>query len=188
MRVELLGVGSVYVFAITILSVPVVFSQPTWEVYESKNCGISFVHPYSTDIITANSPETLHVVSTKDQTDADSLSMNVTITCIKEKIPITEETMNITMAGLREDLSLVTFEENSFNETIIDSELASTVSVGGPVGILGESQARTVTELNHNNKTFVIKFNSLGQDGINGFFENHNYLKDNVLNSIKFHD
>ena len=94
--------------------------------------------------------------------------------------------MNLTMAGLREELSLVTYEENAYNSTIIDNEIASTVSVGGPTSLEQGSQAYSVTEVNHNNMTFVITLESIGDDGISGFFNNFNYLKDNVLNSIKF--
>ncbi len=169
-----------------VLSASVANAQPSWELYQNKNCGISLMHPYPTDKISSNSPQSFLIASSSDQLDPDSLNMNITIKCIDERIPITEESMNLTMAGLREELSLVTYEENAYNSTIIDNEIASTVSVGGPTSLEQGSQAYSVTEVNHNNMTFVITLESIGDDGISGFFNNFNYLKDNVLNSIKF--
>ena len=94
--------------------------------------------------------------------------------------------MNLTLSGLKQDLELVMYEENLFNETLIDGVKASTVTAGGLIESSELLRAHTVTEMNHDNNTYIIRIISSGNDGISGFFNNHNYFKDNILNSIKF--
>lgn len=175
-----------FIFVLTNLTYSNSSAQPTWEVYESKNCVISLMHPFTTDKVSEGTTETFQIVSVKQVSDPDSLNMSIATSCIDQKLPITEQTMNLTLSGLKNDLQLVTFEENSFNGTLIDGERASSVTAGGPIGIGDLMRAFTVTEMIHDNRTYIIKISSTGDDGLSGFLNNHNYLRDNVLSSIKF--
>ena len=161
-------------------------AQPTWEFYENKNCAISLLHPFKTDKITEGSFETFQIVSVKQINDPDSLNMNLSASCINERLPITEQTMNLTLYGLKEDLQLVTFEENSFNGTLIDGERASSVTAVGQIGSGELLRAHSVTEMNHGNSTYIIRMSSSGDEGLSGFYNNYQYLRDNILNSINF--
>jgi hypothetical protein len=173
-------------FVFTIIVFPHANAQPSWESYENESCAISLMHPYKDDRISQGLGGTFQIISAKDIKDLDSLNMNITTSCLDERLPITEQSMNLTMSGLKEHFKLVTYEENSFNETLIDGEKASFVTVGGPTKSGEFFKAHTVTEMNHNNNTYIIRIVSSGNDGLSGFFNNHNYLKDNVISSIKF--
>jgi hypothetical protein len=94
--------------------------------------------------------------------------------------------MNLTMSGLKEDFELVMYEETLFNETLIDGEKASSVTAGGQIESGELLKAHSVTELNHNNNTYIIRIVSSGNDGLSGFFDNYNYFKDNILSSVRF--
>lgn len=175
-----------FIFVLTNITYSYSSAQPTWEAYESKECAISLMHPFTTDKISEGSIETFQIVSVKQISDPNSLNMSIAASCIGEKLPITKETMNLTLSGLKNDLQLVTFEDNSFNSTLIDGERASIVTAGGPIGIGGLMRAFTVTEMDHDNSTYIIKISSTGDDGMSGFVNNYDYLKDNILSSIKF--
>ena len=178
--------------SIPLVLVAIVFSnadaQPSWELYENKGCAISLMHPYKTDSILENSIGTFLIMSVKDIGDPDSLNLNITTSCLDERLPITEQSMNLTMSGIREDLDLVMYEENSSNETLIDGEKASSVTAGGQIKSEDFLRAYSVTEVNHNNNTYIIRIASSGNDALSGFFDNYNYLKDNILSSIRFLD
>ena len=181
-----------YFFCVTISFVLVVtgFSyanaQPSWESYENKSCAISLMHPYKTDKISESSIGTFQIISVKDAIDPDSINMNITTSCINKKVPITEQSMNLTMSGLKEDLETVMYEENSFNETLIDGEKASSVAAGGQIESGELLKAHSVVQMNHNKNTYIIRIVSSGNDGLSGFFDNYNYFKDNILSSVKF--
>lgn len=177
-------IAAVFVLAIMVFSK--VNAQPTWELYENENCALSLKHPYKNDIILESASGIFQVNSNKDIQDPDSLNMNMTISCLDERLPITKQAMNLTLSGLKQDLELVMYEENLFNETLIDGVKASTVTAGGLIESSELLRAHTVTEMNHDNNTYIIRIISSGNDGISGFFNNHNYFKDNILNSIKF--
>jgi uncharacterized protein YaaN involved in tellurite resistance len=84
-------------------------------------------------------------------------------------------------------LEWVLYEKNSFNETLIDDEKANSVTARGQIESGKLFKAQSVTETNlHNNNTFIIRIISSGNDGLNGFFDNYIYLKDNILISIMF--
>jgi len=176
----------IFMFVFANLSYSYASAQPTWELYENKICAISLMHPFTTDKISETTTETFQIESVKQISDPDSLNMSIATSCVDEKLPITEEAMNLTLSGLKNDLQLVSFEENSFNGTLIDGERASSVTTGGPIGIGDLMRAVTVTEVNHDNSTFIIRISSLGDDGLSGFNNNHNYLRDNILSSINF--
>lgn len=163
-------------------------AHPSWELYESKSCAISLMHPYETDRISEGTIGSFQIISVKDTRDPDSLNMNITTSCIDERVPITEQSMNLTMSGIKEALESVMYEENSFNETVIDGEKASIVTVGGQIESGELLKAHSVTEMSHNNNTYIIRIVSSGNDGLSGYFDNYNYLKDNILSSIIFLD
>ncbi len=176
----------IFLIIVAFLSFPPASAQPTWELYEDKDCAISLMHPFKTDKISDGSVETFQIESIKQISDPDSLNMSIFTSCIDEKVPITEHTMNLTLSGLKEDLQIVTFEENSFNGTLIDGERASSVTAVGQIGIGNILSAYTVAEFNHGNSTYIIRISSSGDEGLSGFFNNYQYLRDNILGSINF--
>jgi hypothetical protein len=115
------------------------------------------MHPYKDDRISQGLGGTFQITSAKDIRDLDSLNMNITTPCMDERMPITEQSLNLTMSGLKEHFNLVTDEEYSFNETLIGGEKASFVTVGGPTESVEFLKAHTITEMNHNNNTYVFK-------------------------------
>ena len=175
-----------FVLAVTVFSHA--NAQPSWELYESESCAISLMHPYKTDRISEGTIGNFQIISVKDTTDPDSVNMNITTSCIDERVPITKQSMNLTMSGIKEDLESVMYEENSFNETMIDGEKASVVTVGGQIESGELLKAHSVAEMNHNNNTYIIRIVSSGNDGLSGYFDNYNYIKDNILSSITFLD
>ena len=48
-------------------------AQPTWEIYENNNCGISLKHPYASDIVLGNdkSNNSFKIQSFETYTDPD---------------------------------------------------------------------------------------------------------------------
>ena len=176
----------IFLFVVITVAFPQASAQPTWELYENKNCAFSLMHPFKTDKISEGSIETFQIESVKQINDPDSLNLSISASCLNERLPITEDTMNLTMSGLKEDLKLVTLEENSFNDTLIDGERASIVTVGGQIGIGDLLRAYTITEMNHGNSTYIIRISSSGDQGLSGFFNNYQYLRDNILTSINF--
>ncbi|WP_148686528.1 hypothetical protein [Candidatus Nitrosocosmicus hydrocola] len=178
----------IFMFVFANISYSYVSAQPTWELYENKICAISLMHPFTTDKISESTIGAFQIESVKQISDPDSLNMNISASCIDKKLPITEETMNLTLSGLKKELQLVSFEENSFNGTFIGGERASSVTTGGPIGNGDLMTAVTVTQVNLDNSTFIIRISSLGDDGLSGFVNNHNYLRDNIISSIKLLD
>lgn len=177
---------STFSFLLISINISLAIAQPSWELYENESCAISLMHPYMEDKISQASSGTFQIFITKDNKDPDSLNMNITVSCLDKQLPITEQSMNLTMSGLEQEFELVTYEENSLNETAIDGEKLSFVTVGGQIERGELFNAQTVAEINHENNTYIIRILSAGDDGLSGFFNNHNYLKDNILGSIKF--
>ena len=99
----------IFLIIVAFLSFPPASAQPTWELYEDKDCAISLMHPFKTDKISDGSVETFQIESIKQISDPDSLNMSIFTSCIDEKVPITEHTMNLTLSGLKEDLQIKTY-------------------------------------------------------------------------------
>ena len=175
------------VFAMVVV-VPNSIAQPTWELYENNNCGISLKHPYASDIILDNnkSNNSFQIHSFEDQSDPDSLNMTLMVSCIGKAIPITYENMELARSSLLKDSKAIVLEDISFNRTTIDGEIAGSVATSRPIGLADINEIDKIIETNHSDHTYIIKLNFTGDDGISGFFNNYKYLEDNIIDSIKF--
>ena len=175
------------VFAMVVV-VPNSIAQPTWELYENNNCGISLKHPYASDIILDNnkSNNSFQINSFEEQADPDSLNMTLMVSCIGKAIPITYENMELARSSLLKDSKAIVLEDISFNRTTIDGEIAGSVATSRPIGLADINEIDKIIETNHSDHTYIIKLNFTGDDGISGFFNNYKYLEDNIIDSIKF--
>src|SRR5687768_2354362 len=175
------------VFAMVVV-VPNSIAQPTWELYENNNCGISLKHPYASDIILDNnkSNNSFQINSFEEQADPDSLNMTLMVSCIGKAIPITYENMELARSSLLKDSNAVVLEDISFNRTTIDGEIAGSVATSRPIGLGDINEIDKIIETNHSDHTYIIKLNFTGDEGISGFFNNYKYLEDNIIDSIKF--
>jgi hypothetical protein len=175
------------VFAMVVV-VPNSIAQPTWELYENNNCGISLKHPYASDIILDNnkSNNSFQINSFEEQADPDSLNMTLMVSCIGKAIPITYENMELARSSLLKDSNAIVLEDISFNRTTIDGEIAGSVATSRPIGLGDIKEIDKIIETNHSDHTYIIKLNFTGDDGISGFFNNYKYLEDNIVDSIKF--
>jgi hypothetical protein len=175
------------VFAMVVV-VPNSIAQPTWELYENNNCGISLKHPYASDIILDNnkSNNSFQINSFEEQTDPDSMNMTLMVSCIGKAIPITYENMELARSSLLKDSNAVVLEDISFNRTTIDGEIAGSVATSRPIGLADINEIDKIIETNHSDHTYIIKLNFTGDEGISGFFNNYKYLEDNIIDSIKF--
>ena len=175
------------VFAMVVV-VPNSIAQPTWELYENNNCGISLKHPYASDIILDNnkSNNSFQINSFEEQADPDSLNMTLMVSCIGKAIPITYENMELARSSLLKDSNAIVLEDISFNRTTIDGEIAGSVATSRPIGLGDINEIDKIIETNHSDHTYIIKLNFTGDDGISGFFNNYKYLEDNIIDSIEF--
>jgi hypothetical protein len=175
------------VFAMVVV-VPNSIAQPTWELYENNNCGISLKHPYASDIILDKnkSNNSFQINSFEEQADPDSLNMTLMVSCIGKAIPITYENMELARSSLLKDSNAIVLEDISFNRTTIDGEIAGSVATSRPIGLGDINEIDKIIETNHSDYTYIIKLNFTGDDGISGFFNNYKYLEDNIIDSIKF--
>lgn len=175
------------VFAMVVV-VPNSIAQPTWELYENNNCGISLKHPYASDIILDNnkSNNSFQINSFEEQADPDSLNMTLMVSCIGKAIPITYENMELARSSLLKDSNAIVLEDISFNRTTIDGEIAGSVATSRPIGLGDINEIDKIIETNHSDYTYIIKLNFTGDEGISGFFNNYKYLEDNIIDSIKF--
>jgi hypothetical protein len=175
------------VFAMVVV-VPNSIAQPTWELYENNNCGISLKHPYASDIILDNnkSNNSFQINSFEEQADPDSLNMTLMVSCIGKAIPITYENMELARSSLLKDSNAIVLEDISFNRTTIDGEIAGSVATSRPIGLGDFNEIDKIIETNHSDHTYIIKLNFTGDEGISGFFNNYKYLEDNIIDSIKF--
>jgi hypothetical protein len=175
------------VFAMVVV-VPNSIAQPTWELYENNNCGISLKHPYASDIILDNnkSNNSFQINSFEEQADPDSLNMTLMVSCIGKAIPITYENMELARSSLLKDSNAIVLEDISFNRTTIDGEIAGSVATSRPIGLADINEIDKIIETNHSDHTYIIKLNFTGDEGISGFFNNYKYLEDNIIDSIKF--
>lgn len=175
------------VFAMVVV-VPNSIAQPTWELYENNNCGISLKHPYASDIILDNnkSNNSFQINSFEEQADPDSLNMTLMVSCIGKAIPITYENMELARSSLLKDSNAIVLEDISFNRTTIDGEIAGSVATSRPIGLGDINEIDKIIETNHSDHTYIIKLNFTGDEGISGFFNNYKYLEDNIIDSIKF--
>jgi hypothetical protein len=171
-----------------VVVVPTSSAQPTWEFYENKACGISLKHPSISDTIFDNNSavNNFQIYSLEDQADPDSMNMTLSVSCIDKAIPITYEVMELAKSGLLKDSKDVVYEDISFNRTAIDGETAGSVAVSRHTGLADITEIHNIIETNHTNQTYVIKLNFAGDEGISGFYNNYKYLKDNLIDSIKF--
>lgn len=165
-------------------------AQPIWKTYENEACGVSLKHPYETDIIqdyngTGNK---FQISSMKDPMDPNSMDLVVQVTCIDKSTPITAENMELAKANLLEESGFVTYEDVSFNRTIVDGEIAGSFAAAGPTGLVDIKEINSIIETNHNNQSYIIKLDFSGEDGTSGFHSNYKYLEDNIVNSIKLLD
>jgi hypothetical protein len=167
---------------------PTSSAQPTWELYENNACGISLKHPFVSDTILDNNgaANNFQILSFKDPMDPDSMNMTLAVSCIDKAIPITYEVMELAKSSLVKDSKAIVYEDISFNRTTIDGEKAGSVAVSKPTGFADIREIDNVIETNHSNQTFVIKLNFAGDEGISGFYNNYQYLADNLIDSIKF--
>lgn len=165
-------------------------AQPIWKTYENEGCGVSLKHPYETDIIQDNNGtgNKFQISSMKDPMDPNSMDLVVQITCIDKSTPITAENMGLAKANLLEESGFVTYEDVSFNRTIVDGEIAGSFAAAGPTGLVDIKEISSIIETNHNNQSYIIKLDFSGDDGTSGFHSNYKYLEDNIVNSIKFLD
>jgi hypothetical protein len=175
------------VFAMVVV-VPNSIAQPTWELYENNNCGISLKHPYASDIILDKnkSNNSFQINSFEEQADPDSLNMTLMVSCIGKAIPITYENMELARSSLLKDSNAIVLEDISFNRTTIDGEIAGSVATSRPIGLGDINEIDKIIETNHSDYTYIIKLNFTGDEGISGFFNNYKYLEDNIIDSIKF--
>ena len=175
------------VFAM-IAVVPNSIAQPTWELYENNNCGISLKHPYVSDIVLDNnkSNNSFQIHSFEDYADPDSLNMSLLVSCIGKAIPITYENMELARSSLLKDSKAIVLEDISFNRTTIDGEIAGSVAISRPIGLADINEIDKIIETNHSDQTYIIKLNFTGDEGISGFFNNYKYLEDNIIDSIEF--
>jgi hypothetical protein len=171
-----------------VVVVPNSIAQPTWELYENNNCGISLKHPYASDIILDNnkSNNSFQINSFEEQADPDSLNMTLMVSCIGKAIPITYENMELARSSLLKDSNAIVLEDISFNRTTIDGEIAGSVATSRPIGLADINEIDKIIETNHSDHTYIIKLNFTGDEGISGFFNNYKYLEDNIIDSIKF--
>ena len=192
---QLVGILSKIFIVVTLLAViamivvvPSSGAQPTWEMYENNNCGISLKHPYVSDIILDNdkSNNSFKIQSFEDQSDPDSLNMTLMVSCINKAIPITYENMELARSSLLEDSKAIILEDISFNRTIIDGETAGSVAISRPIALSDINEIDKIIETNHSDQTYIIKLNFAGDEGISGFYNNYKYLEDNLIDSIKF--
>jgi hypothetical protein len=175
------------VFAMVVV-VPNSIAQPTWELYENNNCGISLKHPYASDIILDNnkSNNSFQINSFEEQADPDSMNMTLMVSCIGKAIPITYENMELARSSLLKDSKAIVLEDISFNRTTIDGEIAGSVATSRPIGLADINEIDKIIETNHSDHTYIIKLNFTGDEGISGFFNNYKYLEDNIIDSMKF--
>jgi hypothetical protein len=175
------------VFAMVVV-VPNSIAQPTWELYENNNCGISLKHPYASDIILDKnkSNNSFQINSFEEQADPDSLNMTLMVSCIGKAIPITYENMELARSSLLKDSNAIVLEDISFNRTTIDGEIAGSVATSRPIGLGDINEIDKIIETNHSDYTYIIKLNFTGDEGISGFFNNYKYLEDNIIDSMKF--
>ena len=194
---KLVGILSKIFIVVSLLAViamlvvvPSSGAQPTWEIYENSNCGISLKHPYVSDMILENdkSNKSFEIQSFEDQADPDSLNMTLFVSCFNKAIPITFENMELARSSLLEDSKANILEEISFNRTIIDGEIAGSVAVSRPVTLSDINEIDKIIETNHSDQTYIIKLNFAGDEGISGFYNNYKYLEDNLIDSINFLD
>ncbi len=173
---------------VMIVVVPSSMAQPTWEIYENNNCGISLKHPYASDIVSDNykSNNSFKIQSFETHTDPDSLNMTLMVSCIDKAIPITYENMELARSNLVKDSKAIVLEDISFNRTTIDGEAAGSVAISRPIGLTDINEIDKVIETNHSDQTYIIKLNFTGDEGISGFNNNYRYLEDNLIDSIKF--
>ncbi len=171
-----------------IVVVPSSTAQPTWEIYENNNCGISLKHPYASDIVLDNdkSNNSFKIQSFETHTDPDSLNMTLMVSCIDKAIPITYENMELARSNLLKDSKATILEDISFNRTTIDGEAAGSVAISRPIDLTDINEIDKIIETNHSDQTFIIKLNFTGDEGISGFYNNYRYLEDNLIDSIKF--
>ncbi len=171
-----------------IVVVPSSRAQPTWEMYENNNCGISLKHPYVSDIVLDDdrSNNSFKIQSFGDHTDPDSLNMTLMVSCINKAIPITYENMELARSGLLKDSKAIVLEDISFNRTTIDGEAAGSVAISKPISLTDINEIDKIIETNHSDHTYIIRLNFAGDEGISGFYNNYKYLEDNLIDSIKF--
>jgi len=171
-----------------VVVVPMSSAQPTWELYENKNCGVSLKHPYVSDTILDNdsSDNNFQIYSFEDHTDPDSMNTTLMVSCIDKAIPITYEVMELAKSSLLKDSKAIVLEDISFNRTTIDGETAGSVAVSKPVGLADITEVDNIIETNHSNQTYVIKLKFAGGEGISGYYNNYKYLEGNLIDSFKF--
>lgn len=186
--IKILVVVTLLTFIAMIIVVPSSLAQPTWEVYENNNCGISLKHPYASDIVLDNdrSNNSFKIQSFQDLADPDSLNMTLMVSCIDKAIPITQENMELARSSLLKDSKAIVIEEISFNRTAIDGEVAGSVAISRPIGLTDIKEIDKIIETNHSDQTYIIKLNFAGNEGVSGFYNNYRYLSDNLIDSIKF--
>jgi hypothetical protein len=165
-------------------------AQPTWENYENQICGVLLKYPYETDIIQDNNGtgNKFQISSMKDPMDPNSMDVEVQVTCIDKSTPITAENMELAKANLLEQSGFVTYEDVSFNRTMVDGEIAGSFAAAGPTGLVDIKEVNSIIETNHNDQSYIVKLDFSGDDGTSGFYSNYKYLEDNIINSIKFLD
>lgn len=180
----------VTLFAVTalIVAIPNSNAQPTWELYENYNCGISLKHPYASDTVLNNvsANNGFQIQSFKDRNDPDSLNMTLMVSCIDKAIPITYDNMELAKSSLLKDSNAIVIEDISYNRTNIDGQKAWSVAISNPLGLPKINEIDKIIETNHDNQTYIIKLNYAGDDGISGFYNNYKYFDDNIIESIKF--
>ena len=174
--------------AAMIAVVPSSMAQPTWEIYENSNCGISLKHPYSSDTILDNdkSNNSFKIQSFQNLADPDSLNMTLMVSCIDKAIPITQENMELARSSLLKDSKAIVIEDISFNRTAVDGEKAGSVAISKPIGLTDMKEIDKIIETNHSDHTYIFKLNFVGNEGVSGFYNNYRYLSDNLIDSIKF--
>lgn len=186
--IKILVVVTLLAFIAMIIVVPSSLAQPTWEVYENNNCGISLKHPYASDIVIDNdrSNNSFKIQSFQDLADPDSLNMTLMVSCIDKAIPITQENMELARSNLLKDSKAIVIEEISFNRTTIDGEVAGSVAISRPIGLTDIKEIDKIIETNNSDQTYIFKLNFAGNEGVSGFYNNYRYLSDNLIDSIRF--